>query len=683
LDVQDPFFLASVVTFFQLHYSLPQKLESATTTQGSINIQIRVQVLPPQYETMAPPKGGKPTKAKKGRDGGRKSSSNSNDKPRLSGGGGGGGDVAILATARGTIDGGDVLAPTVPFGIRKRADSTDSTRGVFYHDTALKNAQRVAPTVREVAAAASSELRQRRRRSSQMKKGRTPVVHHHHRHEQNASMASLASYVMKSIDPTAAGLDEIVSSSVPPHDSIRETLTVMAASPRTSAARQCLLASTQAGGGGADPLLPPQLQHRSASAGNPTTNATAAPLDNNPGRRESVIFLHPPHAASPKGHHHHHHSNSDDHNHNYRRSSVATTGTDSWHAGAESRDPSLFGTSFLFDSSNSNLGADNNAAMPAAFHPRSPNHARQNEINRFASLVRAAEEKKPHYDVIRDVADHLNGTDSPQGSHVFTATSCDGSLFSKGSADSDSYAALAATKNFCGRLLSTFDPTDWLTRDALLDEDHRHHNNEGFFEHPRSYTLAQTVRYFFYNPLSPEFTSLQQFDWAIVLGIVMGLYTALWKWFIEFGVRVLWKTIPDQLLEWGFFTDLGGAFPLPHYMWIVPAFFGGLLSYIFAALPNKIPDQNAWIDSVHSRGVQDCRTFPQLFLLSTAGMWSGLSLGPELPLVLTGGMAGSWLALRTKQSMLQARVMNLTAASAAVAGFFGFPMAGALFVLEL
>ena len=65
------------------------------------------------------------------------------------------------------------------------------------------------------------------------------------------------------------------------------------------------------------------------------------------------------------------------------------------------------------------------------------------------------------------------------------------------------------------------------------------------------------------------------------------------------------------------------------------------------------------------------------------GMWSGLSLGPELPLVVTAGMVGSWLGLVTKQSMLQARVLNMTAASAAVGGFFGFPMAGALFVLEM
>lgn len=46
-------------------------------------------------------------------------------------------------------------------------------------------------------------------------------------------------------------------------------------------------------------------------------------------------------------------------------------------------------------------------------------------------------------------------------------------------------------------------------------------------------------------------------------------------------------------------------------------------------------------------------------------------------------MFGSWLGIITKQSMLQARVLNLTGAAAAISGFFGFPMAGALFVLEL
>jgi len=108
-----------------------------------------------------------------------------------------------------------------------------------------------------------------------------------------------------------------------------------------------------------------------------------------------------------------------------------------------------------------------------------------------------------------------------------------------------------------------------------------------------------------------------------------------------------------------------------------------LLSYIFVVLPNKIPGQNEWIQALHARGVQDHETFWPLFVLSTLGMSSGLSLGPELPLVLTAGMVGSWLGVISKQSMLQARVLNLTAASAAVGGFFGFPMAGAMFVLEI
>jgi H+/Cl- antiporter ClcA len=148
-------------------------------------------------------------------------------------------------------------------------------------------------------------------------------------------------------------------------------------------------------------------------------------------------------------------------------------------------------------------------------------------------------------------------------------------------------------------------------------------------------------------------------------------------------MEIVWKKLPEKLLELGVFTDKSGIFPVYHYMWICPSLFGGVLSYIFATLTIPIPDQNEWINNVHSRGVQDYRTFFTLFCLSTGGMLSGLSLGPELPLVLTAGMLGSWLGLVCKQSMLQARVLNLTAASAAVGGFFGFPMAGALFVLEI
>jgi H+/Cl- antiporter ClcA len=93
--------------------------------------------------------------------------------------------------------------------------------------------------------------------------------------------------------------------------------------------------------------------------------------------------------------------------------------------------------------------------------------------------------------------------------------------------------------------------------------------------------------------------------------------------------------------------------------------------------------QNECIQSLQTRGVQAHETSLPLFILSTRAMASGMSLGLELILFFTGGMLGSMLGVMCRQSMLQARVMDITAASGAIAGFFGFPMAGAMFVLEV
>ncbi|KAL7570108.1 hypothetical protein ACA910_017138 [Epithemia clementina (nom. ined.)] len=239
-----------------------------------------------------------------------------------------------------------------------------------------------------------------------------------------------------------------------------------------------------------------------------------------------------------------------------------------------------------------------------------------------------------------------------------------------------------ASFNFDSSLWETaknwLNPSPWLIVDVKFDD-----HGTPYFEPSQAWTMAGFVRHYLYDPVAPEFTSLQQFWWAVIIGIAMGIYTAVWKLLIEAGVDFVWETIPETLLELGFFTDIHGSFPIYHYMWICPMVFSAALSYIFCILPVPIPGQNEWIKNLHARGVQDYRTFWPLVVLATLGMLSGLSLGPELPLVLTAGMFGSWLGILCQQSMLQARVLNLTAASAAVGGFFGFPMAGALFVLEI
>lgn len=207
------------------------------------------------------------------------------------------------------------------------------------------------------------------------------------------------------------------------------------------------------------------------------------------------------------------------------------------------------------------------------------------------------------------------------------------------------------------------------------ESDYSHYKDTGL--------LTRFIRYFFYDKEVREFTSLQQNSWAIIIGIVMGVFTACWGMFVEYGIDIMWRDIPERLMAWGLFTDLDGRFPLPHYMWVCQAIWGGILAYITAVSKPAVPGQNEWIDDLHRVGLMDHSMFFYVVGISTFGMISGLSVGPEMPLVLSSGMVGSYLGLRAKQSILSSRVMNLTSASAGIAGFFGFPMAGALFVLEL
>lgn len=86
-----------------------------------------------------------------------------------------------------------------------------------------------------------------------------------------------------------------------------------------------------------------------------------------------------------------------------------------------------------------------------------------------------------------------------------------------------------------------------------------------------------------YDSEKPEFTSSQQTTWAVLIGFFMGIFTALWNTVLETSVEVVWVKIPAYLLDKGIFTDLDGWLPLPHYMWICPALFGGV-SFLLVAI---------------------------------------------------------------------------------------------------
>ncbi len=92
--------------------------------------------------------------------------------------------------------------------------------------------------------------------------------------------------------------------------------------------------------------------------------------------------------------------------------------------------------------------------------------------------------------------------------------------------------------------------------------------DEGFIQ----YYIKQLL----YDPDKPEFDTLQQMSWAFIIGVFMGFFTAFWSELVEYLCEYFWVDIPEYLLRKGIFTDMDGYLPLPHYMWICPAIWGGV-----------------------------------------------------------------------------------------------------------
>jgi hypothetical protein len=88
--------------------------------------------------------------------------------------------------------------------------------------------------------------------------------------------------------------------------------------------------------------------------------------------------------------------------------------------------------------------------------------------------------------------------------------------------------------------------------------------------------FVRLIKTIFYDSEKPEFTTAQQTTWAVLIGFFMGIFTALWNIALETSVEFVWVKIPGYLLKKGIFTDLDGWLPLPHYMWMCPAIFGGV-----------------------------------------------------------------------------------------------------------
>ncbi|MBD1806516.1 chloride channel protein [Microcoleus sp. FACHB-SPT15] len=164
---------------------------------------------------------------------------------------------------------------------------------------------------------------------------------------------------------------------------------------------------------------------------------------------------------------------------------------------------------------------------------------------------------------------------------------------------------------------------------------------------------------------------------AVVIGIAGGLVATAYYYVLEASLHFVWHTLPDFLEPY-----FPAKFPSWNYLWIATTI-GGLLvgvTLYFMGLPGEVAFV---VDQVHDPGRISLRQTPAMIVASLVSIAAGGSAGPEAPLVQINGSFGGWLGKKLKLTLTTTRVLTFCGMSAALGAFFGAPLGGALFALEI
>lgn len=166
--------------------------------------------------------------------------------------------------------------------------------------------------------------------------------------------------------------------------------------------------------------------------------------------------------------------------------------------------------------------------------------------------------------------------------------------------------------------------------------------------------------------------------WTVVVGVVGGLVAVGYYYLLEGASHLVWKELPD-LIE----RHIPPFIQRHHWLWMVTGVGGALVgvSLKYMGTPGEI---SAVVNNIHMEGGRiDIRQTPSMVVASLVSITFGGSAGPEAPLVQVNGSLGSWLGDRLGLSNEIVRTLTFCGMGAALGAFFGAPLGGALFALEI
>lgn len=166
--------------------------------------------------------------------------------------------------------------------------------------------------------------------------------------------------------------------------------------------------------------------------------------------------------------------------------------------------------------------------------------------------------------------------------------------------------------------------------------------------------------------------------WAAIIGLMGGCIATVYYWILDGGLYLIWDVLHPALAS---------VFQFPwaqNAALILLTSTGGLLVGMTVKWMRSPGEISAVVNNIHlQEGRMEYKQNPSMATNSLISIIFGGSAGPEAPLVQLIGSSGSKLAEKLRLHGDLIRTFTFCGMAAALGAFFGAPIGGALFALEI